>query len=150
MNGFLASLDNNATAPVNGMSTTGNVLWPSPFLVQTYTDAEQEIQVRLFGACPTRFIRFAKSIQLLWLVEDSVLSSSILETDPAITYANQLTGQLEGVSATYLTAATDALAQLDYMQPGILENDLREVWETALTPADKLAAFVVHFGRKYG
>lgn len=149
MNGFLAALDNNATAPVNGSSTTGDVLWPAPFLVQTYTTAEAEVQTRLFGDCPTRFVRFAKAIQLLWLVEDSVLVESIVETDPSITYRAQLTGQLTGVYIGYLQAVSDALAQLEFMQPDILEADLREVWEHSITPADKLAAFVVHFGRKY-
>jgi hypothetical protein len=35
------------------------------------------------------------------------------------------------------------------MQPAVLETDLHEVWEHSITPADKLAAFVVHFGRKH-
>ncbi len=149
MNGFIAALDNNATPPVNPLSTTGNVLWPSPFLVQAYTQEERELQTRLFGDCPTRFDRFAKTIQLLWLVEDSVLASSIEARDPSITYRAQLVGQLEGVTASQLHAVTDALAQLPFMKPTILEADLREVWGASVTPADRLAAFVVHFGRMH-
>lgn len=149
MNGFLAALDNNATPPVNGLSTTGNVLWPTPFLAQSYTSTESEIQTRLFGDCPTRFVRFAKAIQLLWLVEDSVLSDSIAAVDPVITYSAQLDGQLVGVNANYLHAVSDALSQLVHMQPDVLSADLRNVWEHSITPADKLAAFVVHFGRKH-
>jgi hypothetical protein len=149
MNGFLATLDNNATPPVNGLSTTGNVLWPSPFLVQAYTQAEAEVQTRLFGDCPTRFSRFAKAIQLLWLVEDSVLADSIAAADPSITYRAQLVGQLTGVATAYLHAVNDALAQLPTMQSDVLEPDLREVWENTVTPADRLAAFVVHFGRMH-
>ena len=149
MNGFLATLDNISTPPVNGLSTTGNVLWPSPFFTQTYTPDEQEARYRLFGDCPTRFTTFAKAIQLLWLVEDSVLSDAILETDPVITYANQLIGQLEGVATDDLKAATQAIAQLPYMKTSILDDDLREVWEHALSPVDKVATFIVHFGRKY-
>lgn len=149
MNGFLAALDNNATPPVNVSSTTGNVLWPSPFLVQVYTTAEAEVQARLFGDCPTRFIRFAKAIQLLWAVEDSVLATAIDAVDPSITYRAQLVGQLEGVAGSSLSAVSDALAQLQYMQSDILEADLLRVWEHSITPVDKLAAFIVHFGRKH-
>jgi hypothetical protein len=117
--------------------------------VQIYTVQEQEAQARLFGDCPSRFIRFAKAIQLLWLVEDSVLVDSIERVDPSITYRAQLVGQLTGVLPAYLHAATDALAQLPFMSPSILETELHEVWEHSVTPVDKLAAFVVHFGRKH-
>jgi hypothetical protein len=149
MNGFLAALDNIATAPVNVMSTTGNVLWPTPFLVQTYTAAEEAEQTRLFGNCPTRFVRFAKAIQLLWLVEDSVLAAAIAEVDSVITYRDQLIGQLTDVDPLYLHAVSDALGQLPFMQESILDQDLRAVWEKSITPADRLATFVVHFGRKH-
>lgn len=150
MNGFLAALDNISSAPVNGLSTTGNVVWPSPFLVRSYSIAENEVRVRLFGDCPTRFIHFVKSIQLLWLVEDSVLSAAIAQTDPSITYTRaQLVGQFEGIATDYRYAVRDALAQLPGINPDILEEDLRRVWDASITPADKLAACVVHFGRMY-
>lgn len=149
MNGFLAALDNTATPPINGASTTGDVLWPDPFLVQSYTQQEAALQVQLFGDCPTRLIRFVKAIQLLWLVEDSFLAYTIAVVDPVITYREQLVGQLTSVDPAYLHAASDALAQLSFMAPDVLESDVRAVWENSVTPADKLAAFVVHFGRKY-
>lgn len=151
MNGFLAALDNNATAPVNPSSTVGDVVWPSPFYVHTFTPAEAELQVRLFGNTSTRLSRFVKSIQLLWLVEDSVLSSYIRSTDPIITYDNaQLVGQFEGVSGDERLAIDEALAQLPFMRvDGVISNELRDVFDTALSPADRLAAVVVHFGSKY-
>ena len=148
MNGFLAALDNNATPPVNPFSLSGNVVWPSPFLVQTYTPAETIAQTRLFGDCPTRLIRFVKAIQLLLLVEDSVLSSSIALADPTITYENQLQGQAAGVDPSYLNAVSDALGQMPNLDPSILPDDLLQVWKNALCNADKLATFVVYFGRK--
>jgi hypothetical protein len=150
MNGFLAALDNTATAPVNPASTTGNVAWPSPFYTRVYSPKEAELNRRLFGNCPTRIVRFVKAIQLLWLVEDSVLSSKILATDRKITYNRaQLIGQLESVSSAYKKAASGALMQLPFMDVSeILSQELQSVWDSALTPVDKVAAVVVHFGMK--
>lgn len=155
MNGFLAALDNNATPPVNPGSPTGNVVWPSPFHVQVYTPLEVELQARLFGNCPARLDRFAKAIQLLWVVEESVLVDRIKATDPTITYDSahfgtpQLVGQLNWIDPAYLHATTDALAQLPWLNVSMLAPDLKYVWEHALNDVDKLAAVVTHFGSKY-
>jgi hypothetical protein len=147
MNLFLATLDNNATPPVSGTSTTGNVSWPSPFKVITYTNDELALRALLFGPAPDRFTLFVQSIQFLWLVENSVLAHVITETDPLITYNTaQLVGQLTGISQTYLSAVDTALANMSDMNPSLLTGELLDTWNNSLAKTDKLAAVVAYFG----
>lgn len=149
MNQFLAGLDNIATPPVNGSSTTGNVIWPSPFYTRIYTPYEQATRARLFGYVPDRLTNFIKAIQLLWLVEDSVCAPYITSRDPVITYThNQLIGQFAGISSTYEYAIDQALVQFPEIDGNQLplSPDLLSIWTNALSTGDRLAAVVTHFG----
>jgi len=149
MNKFLATLDNISTPPVSGTSTTGNVIWPSPFYTRVYTQYEQETRARLFGYVPDRFTNFVKAIQLLWLVEDSICAPYIMSQDPVITYTHdQLVGQFNGISQTYEYAIDEALVQFPEIDGNQLplSQDLLGIWTNALSRGDRLAAIVTHFG----
>ncbi len=149
MNKFLATLDNTSTPPVSGSSTTGNVIWPSPFYTRVFTQYEQEVRARLFGYVPNRFTNFVKAIQLLWLVEDSICAPYITSQDPVITYTHaQLVGQFAGISQTYEYAIDEALVQFDEIDGNQLplSQDLLAIWTNALSRGDRLAAIITHFG----
>ena len=108
------------------------------------------MRTRLYGECPTRFIHFTRSIQLLWLVQNSVLTDVITRTDPLITYGDQqLSGQFNGISETYRDTVALALAQMSNMDVTNLPDEYLAVWNTALSKADRLAAVVAYFGAKY-
>lgn len=149
MNRFLASLDNNATAPVNPSSTTGDIPWPSPFYVHTFTVNETIARTALFGTTASRLLNFTTAIQLLWVVENSVISAVIAETDPVITYTEaQLVGQFEGVANENRQAASLALVVTIDFVPDFLSDDLANVYYKALSRYDRLAALIAHFGTK--
>jgi hypothetical protein len=148
MNRFLATLDNNPAQPVNGLATTGQVLWPSPFYVVTDTAYEGIVRSMLFGGYSTRLEQFAIAVQLLWVVEESVLVNTIEAVDKDISYTReQLTDQITGVTIT--DTATKALANLEFINgEELLSGSLRDTWQTAFSDFDKLAAIICHFGSK--
>jgi hypothetical protein len=149
MNRFLASLDNNATPPVNPSSTTGNVPWPSPFYVHTFTAGETTARTALFGSPATRLLNFTTAIQLLWVVEHSVISSVIAETDPVITYTEtQLVGQFAGVGDENRQVTSLALISTIDFVPDFLSDRLANVYYKSMSRYDRLAALIAHFGMK--
>lgn len=148
MNRFLATLDNDPVQPVNPLATTGQVLWPTPFFTVTDTTYEGIVRATIFGGYSTRLEHFAIAVQLLWVVEESVLVDTIKTVDKDISYTRaQLINQLTGVTIT--DAATKALATLPTINGEVLlTGTLRDTWQTAMSDFDKLAAIICHFGSK--
>ncbi len=147
LNSFLAYLDNNATPPSTA-STDGQVIWPV-FTVKTFTANEQVARDLLFTQGASRTVHFTEAISLLWIVDNSVVSSYITRDDPRITYTNtQLLSQFTGIAVSALTRASVAIGQLDTMRAqSFLTDELLDTYIRALSPLDKLAAVIAHFGK---
>ena len=147
INSFLVTLTNSQTAPVNPSSTTGNVLWPDNVLVKPYTGAAALAEAILFNNETVLLNRFLIAIQLLWVVEDSVLSATITQDDPRISYTReQLLGQFNAVvydpqQITRILTSFDDIRALEFLQ-----GDLLETYRSALSRMDKLAAIIAYFG----
>lgn len=149
MNGFLVTLDNNATPPVNGSSVVGNVLWPAVYAPRTFNADETAARAILFGTPSSRLLNFTTAIQLLWVVENSVLKDRIVDYDPLITYSDtQLVGQFAGVALSDRQVVSTALASFDTIPFSFLADDLMQVYANSLSRLDRLAAIIVHFGTK--
>ncbi len=150
INSFLASLHNSATPPVNPSSVHGDVLWPSPLQVQTFSGDAGVAEEILFGAQYDNLARFLLSIQLLWVVEESVCADTIQADDSRITYTReQLVGQFVDQTG-YEQHVSAVLAQLPSIPAhGFLTGRLLEVYRSALSPLDRLAAVIAYFGMRH-
>lgn len=145
INSFLATLHNSPTPPVNPQSTAGDIVWPSPFPARDYTPEEMGVVLWLLGQ-PGDFNHFLASVQLLMLVEQSVLASHILADDPRITYdRTQLLGQFE--DTTFNRSRVSTLLGSMPATPSFLNQELAEVYRNGIG-IERLAALVVHFGRR--
>ena len=146
INSFLISLQNSGTQPVNPSSVVGDVLWPDPVEVKTYTGAASDVLRTLFDA-KTGLDKFLLAIQYLWVVEESVLADRITSDDPRVTYTQeQLEGQFIdqvdwGQSVSYVLQELDTAAPLTF-----LEGDLLSVYRSSLSPMDHLAALICYYG----
>ncbi len=149
INSFLATLHNDDTPPVSGSSTTGDVLWPSPLTVKTYTGAAALANIILFEN-QSGFNHFLTAIQLLWVVQESVLADQILVDDPRVSYnEQQLLGQFEDASGYDLQQISRIISRFDDI-PALqfLVGDDLHVYRSALSRLDKLAAIICFFGRR--
>lgn len=146
INSFLVKLTNTASAPTNPSSTTGDIVWPSPYTVITYTADEQRVRQLLFAGCASDLQILLTAIQLVWLVDSSVLSPYLVKDDQRITYTDgQLLGQY--ASATYDKQHTTQLLRTVPDCSNIFTDAyLREVYGATYSPLDRLAAVVCHFG----
>ena len=147
INSFLATLDNNATAPVVPGSTFGNVVWPV-FTVKTYTAEEQAARNILYANTTTRVTVFLVSVELLMLVEESVHVGRITKDSPVVTYTReQLIGLFSAVPQPTVTQIARILSSWDFSTtPGFLTGELRESYNQSMAKLDKLAAVISHFG----
>jgi hypothetical protein len=147
INSFLVTLTNTETPPVNPNSTGGNVLWPDNVLVKTYTGPAELARTVLFDNESDDLKRFLTAIQLLWVVENSVLAPLITADDPRISYTKeQLLGQF--TMAVYtpqqisrILGSFDDIPALQFLQ-----GDLLVTYRSALSRMDKLAAIISYFG----
>lgn len=150
INSFLVSLYNSGTAPTNPSSTVGDVLWPGTVQVKTYTGNEELAERILFdGVAAPSLDRFLTAIQLLWVVQDSVLVNHITADDPRVTYTDeQLIGQFEGATHDN-QQVTRVLGEIASASPlTFLGGELLSTYRTALSPLDRLAAVICHFGKR--
>lgn len=150
INSFLATLHNDATPPINGSSTTGDVLWPNPYTVKTYTGVALLANNILFDNQSDAFKHFLTAIQLLWVVEESVLADQIVVDDPRVSYNEaQLLGQFVGVTGYELQQISRILDQFESIPATqFLTGDYLHVYRSALSRLDKLAAVICFFGRR--
>ncbi len=149
INSFLATLHNSATAPTNDESTVGDVLWPDPYTVKTYTGPAVLANNILF-ANQTGLEHFLTAIQLLWVVEESVLADQILVDDPRISYnEQQLLGQFVELPDYDLQQISRIISRFDEL-PALqyLTGEYLHVYRSALSRLDKLAAVICFFGRR--
>lgn len=153
INSFLVTLHNSATPPVNASSSTGDILWPANYLVKDYAGDSEQANIVLFGGyTPADFNHFLIAIQLLWVVEESVLADTIFEDDTRITYdRTQLEGQFTDIAPSVFERQqiSRILQNFDSI-PALrfLTGDLLDVYRSALSRLDKLAAVVAYFGKR--
>jgi uncharacterized protein (DUF1501 family) len=152
INSFLVTLVNSATPPVNPSSLVGDVLWPTIYRVKTYTPVEEAALQILFNDDGDYLHYFLTAIQMLFVVESSVMVSSITADDPRTSYNRvQLLGQFEGVDPlTYSYQQVNRmLASLpDLQAETFLTGDELQVYRSSLSPLDKLAAVLSFFGKR--
>ena len=150
INSFLVTLYNDGTQPTNPSSAVGDVLWPSNYLAATRTPAEQLADRILFDGQPAGLTRFLTAIQLLWVVEESVVADRITADDPRISYTTeQLVGQFINQPTYDTQAVSGAVTQLARMNPlAFLTGELLTVYRSALSPMDRLAAVIAHLGAR--
>lgn len=148
INSFLVTLHNDATQPVNGSSQVGDVLWPTPYTPKVYTGPALLANRVLFADETDPLKHFLIAIQLLWVVEESILRNQITTDDSRVSYnRTQLVGQFEGVAGFDPQNITRILSQfsdipaLDFLTPY-----LSSVYRGALSRMDKLASIIVFFG----
>lgn len=149
INSFLVTLQNSGTQPTNPSSVVGDVFWPDPVSVKTYTGDAAVGEEVLFAGETDNLARFLLAIQLLWVVEESVLADTITADDPRITYTrDQLVGQFEGQSGfeQHISSLLSDFGVIDALD--FLDGDLLFTYRAALSPLDKLAAVVVFYGRR--
>ena len=146
INSFLVSLHNSGTAPVNPSSLVGDVLWPDPVELKTYSGAAAVADGILFNGT-TGFDRFLIAIQLLWVVEESVLADTITYDDRRVTYTRaQLAGQFIDQSGydQQVSRVLDSFSEIKALD--FLQDYLLSVYRSALSPLDRLAAVIAEFG----
>ena len=150
INSFLVTLYNDGTQPTNASSVVGNVLWPDSYLPRSFTADEQLANRILFDGHAASLTRFLVAIQLLWVVEESVVADRITADDPRISYTpEQLKGQFVNQPTYDTQQISRAVKQLTNMQPtAFLSGDLLTVYRSSLSPLDKLAAVIAHFGAR--
>ncbi len=150
INSFLVTLQNDATPPVNPSSEVGDVLWPDPYTPKVYTGPALLTNTLLFNSETDDLFHFLTAIQLLWVVQESVLADQILLDDPRISYNQaQLVGQFEDTSdydrqqISRILGLWESLPALQF-----LEGDLLHVYRSSLSRMDRLAAIICYFGRR--
>ena len=152
LNSFLVTLVNDPTPPVNGASQVGDILWPSIYRVKTYTAAEAAALQILFDYDGDYLHTLLTAIQMLFVVESSVMASSITADDSQISYTRvQLLGQFEGVDPlTYSYQQVNQMLQSlpDLQAETFLTGDSLLVYRSSLSNVDKLAAVISHFGKR--
>jgi len=152
INSFLVTLVNNPTPPVNGSSVVGNVLWPAIYRTQTYTPVEAGARGLLFADDGDYLHTFLTAIQMLFLVESSVVSNQIYADDPRTSYSRaQLLGQFEGVDPlvySYQAGGRLLAALPEIPAENFLSGDLLLAYRSSLAATDRLAAIIAHFGRR--
>lgn len=150
INSFLVTLVNDGTPPVNPMSQVGDVLWPGIYLPKSYGSVEESVIETLYSSDGDYLHDFLTAIQMLFVVESSVMAATITQDDPKISYNRvQLLGQFEGVDPlTYSYQQTDRMIAALPSIPGelFLTGDALQVFRSALSPIDRLAAVISHFG----
>jgi len=154
-NSFIVMLTNESTQPTAlGTPSFGQILWPAPVATRTYTGAALLAQAVLFQGTASAGARLLRAIELLWLVEESVLVDTITADDPVTTYTpEQLVGYFSGVSEVDYPrqAVSSILTQLDQLNAtAFLTGELLATYRGALSPTDKLAAVVAYFGATNG
>jgi len=149
INSFLVTLQNSGTQPTNPSSAVGDVFWPDPVYVKTYTGDAAVGEEVLFGGEVDTLLRFLYAIQLLWVVEESVLANTITVDDTRVTYTReQLVGQFEAQTGFEQHVST-VLSHLDHIEAlNFLDGELLEVYRSSLSPLDQLAAIIVFYGRR--
>lgn len=150
INSFLVTLHNSATQPTNPSSLVGDVLWPSPYTPKVYTGAEQLANTLLFDGEADPLFHFLTAIQLLWVVQESVLVDQILLNDVRTSYnETQLIGQFED-TPTYDRQQISRILQIWDSIPALqfLTGDLLHVYRSSLSRMDQLAAVICFFGRR--
>jgi len=94
-------------------------------------------------------LNFTTAIQLLWVVENSVLAARIVQIDPIVTYTeSQLIAQFSGVDSVHKQAVTAALVSITNLRADFLPTELASIYQSAFSKYDKLAALVTYFGTK--
>jgi len=129
----------------------GDILWPDLVKERVYTGAEVFVRQKMFGDESDELVTLLNAIRYLWLVENSVLAAQIKADDPRISYTrNQLVAQFTGHSGELplISSALQDVATLPVHD--FLDQTLLGVWRSALAASDRLAAVVVHFGRRNG
>jgi len=150
INSFLVTLYNDGTQPTNPSSTVGDVLWPDNYLPRSFNAAEQLANRLLFDGQSVGIARFLIAIQMLWVVEESVVEDRILADDPRVSYtAEQLVGQFANQPTYDTQQVSRVVTQLERMNPlAFLSGELLTVYRSALSRLDRLAAIVAHFGAR--
>ncbi len=152
INSFLVTLYNSATQPTNPASLVGDVYWPDTVEIRTFTPDETLALQVLFGGETDPLLKFLVAIQLLWCVDESVVSNYIKADDSVITYTTeQLVGQFEDVDPADFNyyQINRCLAQFDEI-PALrfLTGELLQVYRSALSPLDRLSAVIAYFGER--
>lgn len=147
INSFLVTLCNTQIPPVNPLALS-NIYWPDQVLVRTYNAAEErDLQIILQGNT-TGLPRLLASIQLLWVVENSVRADTITRDDPRVTYTR---GQLQDQffdQTGYDQHISQVLPQMDELRPyTYMDAENARVFDS-VCPLDRLAAVVAHFGAR--
>jgi hypothetical protein len=146
MNLFLARLDNIATAPISGTSSSGNVQWPS-ITPQTALLSKIARDV-LYPDVTDRFHNFIISINLLSVVEASELREEIAKTDSVITYTStQLAGQFTGRPISDSDSLHKTMSLIKNVNASFLPSDLSDFWNRTPYLLDRVAILAVYFGR---
>jgi len=147
INSFLVTLHNSATQPVNPSSLTGDVEWPANYLPKAYTGQAAVANSVLFDGEADPLKHFLTAIQLLWVVQESVLADSVVADDTRISYTEtQLLGQFEDVVYDR-QQVTRVLSQFDQLRgTDFLTGELAEIYRSSLSRMDQLAAVITYFG----
>lgn len=150
INSFLATLHNSATPPTNPSSTVGDVLWPDPYTAKVYTGQALLANNLLFANEPNALKHFLTAIQLLWVVQESVLADQILVDDPRTSYTEaQLVGQFVSTPTFDRQQISRILSQWDSIQgTQFLTGEYLHIYRSALSRMDRLAAVICYFGRR--
>jgi hypothetical protein len=134
------------------MSVVGDVYWPSPVAIRAFNAAETTAQQVLFAGQVDPLHHFLTAIQLLWCVEESVVADYIKRDDSVITYTpGQLVGQFKDVLPANFNyyQINRCLAEFNEI-PALqfLTGELLQVYRSALSPLDRLAAVIAYFGQR--
>lgn len=142
INHFLATLDNDPTAP-------DGVIWPE-FTARTLTPTEISLRGLIIGVGLSREQRFARCLQLVNLVEESPLAPYLTAVDTRITYSKQALRErfsLSGVVVQY-TGNHDPAPTLNLVRtdetPEIASYSVTVIGPTDITITDDLGVTVAH------
>lgn len=150
INSFLATLHNSATPPTNPSSVVGDVLWPAPYTPKVYTGPAQLANNLLFDNQTDPLFHFLTAIQLLWVVQESVLVDRIVLDDVHTSYNQiQLIGQFidtddyDRQQISRILGIWESIPALQF-----LTGDLLHVYRSSLSRMDRLAAVICYFGNR--
>jgi len=149
INSFLVTLHNSETQPTNPSSEVGDVLWPDTYLPKTFNTDEAIAEKILFDGEADALRHFLRAIQMLWVVENSVHANTIFQDDPRTSYTQeQLEGQFKGTvlekqQISRILGCIDKIPATKF-----LSGELLETFRFALSPMDRLAAVIAHFGKR--
>ncbi len=113
INHFLATLDNNPTAP-------SNFIWPT-FTARRLTDVESSARGALIGVALSREQNFFRCLQLVNLVQESPLVGYVTAEDSRLTYTKQSIRDrfaLSGVVVQDTSISPSAATLTMIVQPG--------------------------------